>query len=254
MSERLWTGLVKRGKYWHLRYRLPGETQERRKSLEVRDKRVAEARKREFEEDFEREQDGMPSPNRSKDCSAAGLIAPLLEEFLEQRRTRGTGEEQIGNVRRDVVKVCTELGWTRLRQINDRDYQTWQRSPSVADSSARTKNNRLKNFQSFLGQLVRMKLIGDNPLSSVPLIDGRGVKRRKRRALSDDEIGRLLDRCHRSLQNQPLRVTSKPATQGHFKTSHPDVLISTRIRGCFPAVSRPISRRSDWLVLRFSVW
>ncbi len=192
MSDRLWTGLVKRGKYWCLRYRVPGEARERRKSLGVRDKRVAETRRRDFEEDFEREQEGMPAPNRPKGSPVEGAIMPLLEECLAQRRTRGTGEKQLGHVRRDVETVCSALGWTRLRDINSRDYQTWQRSPSVAGSSARTKNNRLKNFQSFLNQTVQMKLIADNPLSTVPPINGRADSRRKRRALSDAEIRRLL--------------------------------------------------------------
>lgn len=192
MSERLWTGLVKRGTYWHLRYRLPGESKVRSKSLEVRERRVAETKQRQFEEDFERQKAGLPRKNQAGSLSEAGAIRPLLEEFLASRRDRGTNEKQLRDIQHHVQTPCRALGWTQLADINARSYETWLRSAEMAGKAPRTKNTYLKNFLAFLGHLVRIGLIDRNPLSGLQMAAEKGRQRRKRRALSDEELARLL--------------------------------------------------------------
>lgn len=88
-----------------------------------------------------------------------------------------------------VERLLAECNWNLPMDVSADSFQTWR---GKQDKAAKTLNEYLSTMGAFLNWLVRNKRLLANPLISVERVETRGREKRKRRALTHDEVCRLL--------------------------------------------------------------
>jgi integrase len=108
---------------------------------------------------------------------------------LEKRHRAGRNGSGGRKLKTRITTLLNECKWKVAYNINADSFVGWR---ARQDKSARTLNHYLQAMVSFLNWLERMGRIKGNPLKFVGKIDERGQSKRVRRALSDDELRRLV--------------------------------------------------------------
>lgn len=155
-------------------------------ALRVTDKGVALERLRDMVRKAERRQQGL-EPSEQETNRAALTMREHLAAFVADLRTRGRGSQYRLHMTGRVGRLIDECGWTMLRDVDAASFQSWRSKQSM---SAKTLNEYLAAMKALLSW---MGLRHDNPLANVRTIDVRGSETFERRALTDDECGRLLE-------------------------------------------------------------
>jgi len=184
-------GRVKESRYYYLRYRFDWMPVEKWHSLRVTDKQVAEKRAHEFVVEQEREHAGLLDPKPVRD-TARQPLSELIATFADDLNTRGRGGRKGRDarlVKNRLLLLCRECGWTYVGQVSVDGFSRWRQQQAFG---ARTLNHYLEGMVTFLNFLERSGRIPLNPLRHAQKVDGRGRKRRVRRALTDDELRRLM--------------------------------------------------------------
>lgn len=131
-------------------------------------------------------------------------LAGHVADYVSDLRTAGRSAKYVGNVEYRLNILLDACGWATLDAVDAGSFLRWRETAKakarkkgraldspVAGSSATTLNQYLEAANSFLNWCVRpAKRIPVNPLAGVDKVDGPKV--RKRRALTDDEVLRLL--------------------------------------------------------------
>ena len=185
------SGVLRTTRCYYLRYRLGEMPVDRWKSLGVTDKQVAEKKAQEFIREKEREAAGILEPKRIRDAALRPLAAHLQDYLadLEKRNRAGRNGRGGRQLKMRVTTLLNDCKWNVAQNINADSFIAWR---SCQEKSARTLNHYLQAMVSFLNWLVRTGRIKGNPLKFVGKIDERGHLKRTRRALTDDELRRLV--------------------------------------------------------------
>lgn len=151
------------------------------------DRRVAERRRAEI--------------IRRRDLELAGLgsvegqsmpLAELRDLYVADLEVR-VGAKQLRRVRDSLVRL---LGWLRARRVRDlivADVMRYRVERLREGVGNRTVNIETASLRAMLNWAVSAQLIAENPIRALkPLSTSERHQRRVRRALSDDEIARLL--------------------------------------------------------------
>src|SRR5947207_2223713 len=164
---------------------------DRWKSLGVTDKQVAEKRAQEFIREKEREAAGILEPKRIRDAALRSLAAHLQDYLadLEKRNRAGRNGRGGRQLKMRVTTLLNDCKWNVAQNISADSFIAWR---SRQEKSARTLNYYLQAMFSFLNWLERTGRIKGNPLKFVGKIEERGKLKRTRRALTDDELRRLV--------------------------------------------------------------
>jgi len=148
---------------------------------------VAKKRLAELVAEREREAAGLIAPKLERDA-ATRLLKDHLEDWLETKeRTRD--DQYLVGVRNRVVRLIKECRWTYAKDVKAEDYALWV---SGSNLSPKTLNDFLVSIRTLLNWMVKQGRLGANPLRSLDLLPANEDKRRPRRALTDEELGRLL--------------------------------------------------------------
>ena len=145
------------------------------------------------------------------DTPVAEHVAAYLEHLAHKRgkgARRTVNAEHLANVRRSLRLVVAECGFRRLRDLNRDAVERWVHrllelpDPGVVDAAgtpaaparpaARTVNVRLVSLTSWGNWLVESGRLVANPFARLRKLDERDDVRRQRRALTTDELRRLL--------------------------------------------------------------
>ncbi len=130
--------------------------------------------------------------------------APLLlhiEAYLDHLRTkRGKGGKpkvsprHIANVEHNLSRIVADCKFKHLRDLNRSSVESWIKRQLEAETplAARTINAYLAALTAFGNWCVETKRLVSNPLNRPPKLDEKADRRRQRRALTDDELQRLL--------------------------------------------------------------
>ena len=139
---------------------------------------------------------------RQRDLEAAGLgavegqsmeLAELRDAYLADLITR-VGDSQFRNVRLRLNHAFAALSAQRVRDLRVVDVLKFRAVRVGAGVSNRTANCDVAALRAMLNWGVASQLIADNPLRSIKrLPDGEAHQVRRRRAMSEDEVGRFLD-------------------------------------------------------------
>ncbi len=127
-------------------------------------------------------------------------LADHVKDYVAELRTVGRDEKYVYTVEKRLAKLLKLCGWALLGDIAADSFCEWRENPirqrMVASEDKRigprTMNQYLEAARAFCRWCVRRKRIATNPLTEVGKVDETGDVRRERRALTADELARLL--------------------------------------------------------------
>ncbi len=125
--------------------------------------------------------------------ASAGPIEPQLEAYEAALTARDVGDVYKANALRAVRRLAAELGFDTVRDIRRERIEQWLAEAIAAGMGARTRNYYRDAMSRFANWLRDNGRLAAHDLNRLPKADERSDPRRQRRALTSDEINRLLD-------------------------------------------------------------
>lgn len=120
-----------------------------------------------------------------------------LDAWRDHLRLKGSTEHWYTQARRRVARVTSDRGVKRLRDFTAATVERWLADQADAGMSAGTRNGYRQACVTFVNWCVRAGRLTHNPLLVVAVADQRADTRRQRRALTEEELARLLDAAQR---------------------------------------------------------
>lgn len=176
------------------------------------DRRASEEKLREIEKRINAIKQGDISPASQK--RAGKLLTDLVEEFGESMATADTSAKQIGLVTSRILKVCDEVRATKPADLAAPIVLRALRHfrESKLNFSPQTSNHYLRSVHSFTLWCVRRGYLDADPLRDAKPLEVNSRRTFERRALTIEEISRLLDATPGNFQiNNPLTGLDRAA-------------------------------------------
>ncbi|HEX8911607.1 MAG TPA: hypothetical protein VF796_04550, partial [Humisphaera sp.] len=136
------------------------------------------------------------------DTAFAGHVAA----YVDHLRAKGNAPHRIAQVKARLERLGVECGFCRLSQLNAGDLERWLVARQDEGMSAATRNGYREVIVGFGNWCRRTKRLMANPFEDVPIADVQSDRRRVRRALTEDELVRLLDVARSRPLNDALLV------------------------------------------------
>jgi integrase len=141
---------------------------------------------------------GMVSPAQDAMADHRRMtITAHVAAYLESLRLKGNTSKHVATVQRHLREVIAACGFKTLADIRREPVERWLAGPDNAGRSARTKN-QLRNAMVWLCNFCvdRERMLA-NPLARLPRFNEAIDRRRQPRALTPEELERLLDAARR---------------------------------------------------------
>ena len=178
-------------KNYYLRYRFDSMPAPKVRPLGVSSKDVAWQVANDFRKEYEAEKAGILPPKSVRDAEEKS-ISSHIEDYLADLKARGKdGRKGKGakQIRNRLLRLVDECNWSSLREITSDSFTHWR--SNLNEMSARTKNHYLAEAKTFIGWMILQGRMAMNPLTKIAKVD-QTLATRVRRALTDDELNRLL--------------------------------------------------------------
>ena len=177
-----------------------------RKSLKTKDKRVAQMRALQMVEREERKAVGLADPfEEHRDRP----LNDHVSEFEAYLKSRGVSK---GHLEDRMLCLNEFLAYTRAKTLGRLDLVEAQRwMGEMADAgrlSARSINKRFQSLRQLGRWLVRARRHTHNPFEGLTPRNEAIDRKRVRRALTDDEVGRLLNSARTRPIEEARRIAS----------------------------------------------
>jgi len=180
VSSRLWSG----------RYKLDGDSKTVTVALKTADKQVAEAKLREIVSRKQKEQCGLV-PTSSVEQAIQKPLADHLADFIIDRERLGRSPDYIRQLKGKNHRLITECGWKRAVDISAESFSDWRnQNGKLCQKTLNEYQDAVSTFADWL--MKNRRCLEANPLAFVERLSTVGNERFERRALSADEIERLL--------------------------------------------------------------
>jgi len=130
-----------------------------------------------------------------EDAIADHQRSTVLEHFdayLTSMIVSGKSAYHIRDTKRLARRVFEECNIKTLRNIDSATLEEWLAARLIEGMAARTRNRYLQAINGFCGWCVRNGRLTANPVASITKADEKSDRRKVRRALSEDELRRLL--------------------------------------------------------------
>jgi hypothetical protein len=176
---------------YYLRYRIGNMPVDKWKSLDATDKQVADKKAHEFIQELERETAGILEPKAVRDAAKMPLTVHL-DDYVADLAARGRDGRGGRGARLVASRIRVLLGeceWQVPCHVTADSFIGWRNRQT---SSPRTLNHYLQGMISLLNWMEKGNRIKTNPLKNVARADGRGKQKRVRRALTDDQLRKLV--------------------------------------------------------------
>lgn len=178
----------KRARTWTIEY-LDAHGVRRKVSSKTRDKRAAELLAADLE--------------RQAALGRVGALDPFaegkqtrLEEHLQAYEGHLRGQDASEHHRRQALSrlraAFTSAGASYPPDVTPSGVTRFLAELRKKGRSARTRNSYLASLRAFFNWCVRTKRLGDNPTESLSLAREANDRRRERRALTGEEVARLI--------------------------------------------------------------
>lgn len=141
---------------------------------------------------------GILTPQQDRMADHAGrTVAEHVADYLahlQAKTVRGkrVSAEHRENVERQLQCILADCGFTRLAGIHRDAMECWMNRQEAAGMGARTRNTYRAAIVAFCNWCVETDRLAANPLARLCMADEHGDRRRQRRALTEEEIHRLL--------------------------------------------------------------
>jgi integrase len=158
-------------------------------SLGTPDKQSAEMKRSKLLSEQLHERAGL-IPGKATRDAAQRKLPEHLQDFVGDLCRRGKSEKYLSNIEFRVGKLITDCGWNFAKDVTADSFQTWLRTQT--ELKDKTANDYLEASRCFFNWLVKLGRAGSNPLLSVEKVKSKEGRAVEIRALSDDEMLRLL--------------------------------------------------------------
>jgi hypothetical protein len=179
------TKMVVERSSWYFDYDGPDGRKTGVKGYPDRDATLKEMQDR--ERDAHREKVGLPVVDRTP-----RQVEETLQDWLNDLRRLNRDDVYVANMNRFLDQVRKDLNWTVLGSIRPKAFAEWLARYKAGDRSDRSTNQYLESVRAFLNWCVNHNLLLENPIAKLKAIPGTKTVR-NRRALSLEELNRLLD-------------------------------------------------------------
>jgi len=170
------------------RYRLDGDSRLTDVPLHTNDKQVARQRLEQIVRDRQREREGIIPPKHQRDAAQRPLTGHIAD-FIADRNTVGCDARYVRELEKKLLRLAGACGWNCAGDVTPNSFQTWRDSQKRA---AKTLNEYLKAASGLMNWMERGGRIAGNPLKPVQMVQSGGLQTRVRRALTLDELKRLM--------------------------------------------------------------
>ena len=136
----------------------------------------------------------------TEDAIADHQCIPLIEHvevWLAHLEAKGVTNGRVKTNRQRFSQVAKDCGFVRLIDLDGGELEKWMLCKAKEGMSAGSRNGYREACVGFGNWAVRAKRLGENPFAYVPKADAKADCRRKRRALTEEELVRLLDAARR---------------------------------------------------------
>lgn len=181
----------RRDRPWMIAY--TDETGRRRTLTGSHDKDVTKEIARAREAEVCRRNHGLTTATEDRYKSEGRRpIAEHIEDYLSHCRHVRMSGNTLGLKELHITSLVDEIEASRLSDLEPNNVQRFLQGLSAAGRSARTVNHYRSDIVAFANWCVKNLRLRSNPLSAVPLLNEKEDRRRVRRALSQEELDRLL--------------------------------------------------------------
>ena len=125
------------------------------------------------------------------DHQSTGLLAHV-EEFISHQTAKGLNVDRIKSTRQRIRQISADCEFGVLSELNGPALVEWMLTRQQTGMSAGSRNGYRDAMVGFGNWCVRTGRLISNPFAGVPKADTKIDCRRKRRALNEDELIRLL--------------------------------------------------------------
>ena len=140
-------------------------------------------------------------------------LAEHLEAYLVHLTAKGDSDVHLADTRRLVGKITAGCGFGRLADVRREPVESWLVQRAAEDMAARTRNSYLQALRGLCNWCVETGRLSVNPLSRIAKADEQADRRRQRRALTEDELRRLLDATERRPLAEYGRLTVRKSRE-----------------------------------------
>jgi integrase len=120
-----------------------------------------------------------------------------VDEYIASLKARGTTPKHVVAQRRLLTVVIKACEFRSLADIRRESVERWLAGPENARRSARTRNTYANAAKWFCNWCVETERLVSSPLARVQRADENADRRRQPRALTEEELVRLLDAARR---------------------------------------------------------
>lgn len=182
------TGKRIASRYYTGQYRLEGDTSYTRVPLRVTDKRAADRKLDQIVQQEERRRAGLLLPEVQTQAANTPLL-DLLDAFIRYQKDRKLTHGYIRKLDQRLRRLLDECRWERIANATADSFIAWRHRQAL---SPKTLNDYLQAAHTLFEWLKKTGRIDLNPFEKVDRVDNSGPKTFERRALTDDEVKRLL--------------------------------------------------------------
>ncbi|MFM7150790.1 MAG: tyrosine recombinase XerC, partial [Gemmataceae bacterium] len=177
---------------WYGRYRDEhGVLIER--STECRDKQAAEQILQRWIREVERVKAGvLTSAEKETRKHQASSFPDHVTAYIDHLRASDTSKSHQENTRRYLQRLARECDIDFLADLRATDIERWLSQREKEGMSARSRNAHRNALVAFVNWCFTHGRLATNPFVKLPKADEKSDPRRRRRAMSEDELVRLL--------------------------------------------------------------
>jgi len=141
-----------------------------------------------------------------------GMIADCFPDFLQHLKSKSTTQKHIQQTTNRFNKICSECGFVKLTDFKAEVFLRWRQIQTEGGMGPSTNNLYRKTIMAFCLWAERKNYLRSNPFKNVPKLREDLDIRRERRALTGEEIGKLLQVAQqRPLLSRMQRTKQKPS-------------------------------------------
>ncbi len=162
-------------------------------STSCRDEGAARSVLAEFERRAELVRSGVISA--AEDRIAEHQRNPIAEHFdawVVSRQAKGVTANYLDDARRYLDRLARECRFVVLADLNREAFEKWLAHQTGNGMSARSRNTHRTTWFAFCNWCVETGRLLNNPFVGVHRADEKADRRRQRRAMTEDELKRLL--------------------------------------------------------------
>ncbi len=115
-----------------------------------------------------------------------------VEAYLAYLEAKGTCPEHRSERKRQLCRLANELSISTLADLHRESLERWLNGQTRNGMGARTRNSYHGSALAFANWCVETSRLVLNPFNAVPKANEKADQRRQRRAMTDDELVRLL--------------------------------------------------------------